>query len=282
MSDTLKLLTLNTWGRSGPWTKRRALIADGIRALDPHVVALQEIWDDDRGNTARELADAIGGEWHVHYGAAWEPEGRTEGNAVLSRFPIKESEIWPLPEPTHDHYRNLIYAAIATPWGTLPVFVTHLSWMLHHGAARLMQLQQTREWMKERAPVQHGDAPTDQLPPILAGDFNCEPESDEIRFLRGYLADPHGCYLADCFALCGDGAGHTWHRNNAYAAREPHANRRLDYVFVRGPDRWRRGEPLAARVVLDEPRDGVFASDHYGVYAELRAIPYAPPPLETD
>jgi endonuclease/exonuclease/phosphatase family metal-dependent hydrolase len=271
--SVLKLLTLNTWGRTGPWAQRRALIADGIRALDPHVVALQEVWQDG-ANSAQEIADAIGGEWHLHYGAAWDTGERTEGNAVLSRFPITDSAVWPLPEPRHDHERNLAYAVVATPWGQLPVFVTHLSWMMHQSSARLMQLQQVREWMKERAPIQKGDAPTDLLPPVLMGDLNAEPVSDEIRFLHGYLADGYGFYLADCFARCGDGPGHTWHRSNAYAAREPHPDRRLDYILVRGPDRWRRGEPLAARVVLDQPRDGVFASDHFGVYAELRATPY--------
>ena len=39
---TLKLLGLNTWGRSGPWAARRELIADGIRALDPQIIGLAE------------------------------------------------------------------------------------------------------------------------------------------------------------------------------------------------------------------------------------------------
>lgn len=279
---TLKVVTLNTWGKRGPWQARRALIGDELRALAPHVIALNEVWDDGVTNSARELAAAIGGEWHVHYGAAFEAEGRTEGNAILSRFPFAACEQWPLPEPTHDHGRGLIYAACNTPWGTLPVFATHLSWMFHHGAARLQQVQQIREWMKERAPIQRGDTPTDQLPPLLVGDLNAVATADEIRFLRGELADPYGCYLADCFAHCGDGPGYTWHHRNRYAARECYPDRRLDYIFVRGPDRWRRGQPLAARVVLDQPRAGVFASDHFAVYAELRAVPFDPPALIDD
>ena len=265
----VKLVTLNTWGRTAPWRERLAVIANGLRALDPHVIGLQEIWQDD-SNSAQDIADAIGGEWHVYYGPAWEVENRSEGNAVLSRFPIVESETWPLPAPTHDHDRNLVYVVAATPWGKLPVFVTHLSWMFHHGAARLQQLMQVREWMKERAPIQKGGEPSEMLPPVFMGDLNAEPVADEIRFLHGYLADPYGFYLADCWARCGDGPGHTWDRRNAYAAREPHPDRRLDYIFVRGPDRWRRGEPAAAKLVLDAPVDGVFASDHFGLYAELR------------
>jgi endonuclease/exonuclease/phosphatase family metal-dependent hydrolase len=281
LEGRLKLLTLNIWGRTGPWPKRRALIAEGIARLEPHVVGLQEVWDDEAGNLARELADLIGGEWHVHHAPAYEMEpGRTCGNAVISRFPILEAEAWPLPEPTGDCGRNLVFAVVDTPWGKLPVFVTHLSWMFHHSSARLMQLQQVREWMKERAPIQRGDAPTEVLPPVLMGDLNSPPDADEIRFLRGYLADAYGCYLADCFGIRGEGPGYTWHESNAYAARERFPNRRLDYIFVRGPDRWRRGEPLVARVVLDQPSaEGVFPSDHYGVYAELGATPVVLPPL---
>ena len=279
-SDRLKILTLNTWGRTGPWEKRKAIIVDGIRALDPHVIGLNEVWDDADGNLAHELADAIGGLWHVHHAPAYElAPGRTCGNGVLSRFAYAETEAWPLPEPRHDSGRILVHAMISTPWGRLPVFVTHLSWMAHQGAARMQQVQQVRSWINERAPIQRGEAPTDMLPPVFMGDLNTEPDSDEIRFVRGYTADEYGFYMADCFGIRGEGPGHTWHRDNVYAAREHYPNRRIDYIFVRGPDRWHRGEPLSCKVVLDEPRDGVFASDHYGVYTEIRATSIELPPL---
>jgi endonuclease/exonuclease/phosphatase family metal-dependent hydrolase len=280
MTEVLKLLTFNTWGRTGPWAKRKPIIVDGIKELDPHVVGLNEVWDDADGNVARELAEAIGGDWHVHSAPAYEmtPE-RTCGNAVLSRFPLVETDAWMIPEPMGDCRRNLVYALADTPWGKLPVFVTHLSWMFHQSAARLMQVQQIREWLKERAPVQEGESPSAILPPVVMGDFNSEPESDEIRFMRGLYADPYGFYAADCFGIRGDGSGHTWHRDNVYAAREFFPNRRIDYIFVRGPDRWHRGEPLVARVALTESRDGAFASDHYAVYAEIRATPVVLPPL---
>jgi endonuclease/exonuclease/phosphatase family metal-dependent hydrolase len=280
MTEVIKLLTLNAWGRFGPWAKRKAIIVDGIRALDPHVVGLNEVWDDADGNQARELAEAIGGDWHVHGEPAYEmQEGRSCGNAVLSRFPLVETDAWMIPEPMGDCRRNLVYAVADTPWGKLPVFVTHLSWMFHQSAARLMQVQQIRDWMKERAPIQHGESPSELLPPVVMGDFNSVPESDEIRFMRGLYADAYGFYTADCFGICGEGPGYTWHRDNAYAAREHYPDRRLDYIFVRGPDRWHRGQPLVARVALTESRDGAFASDHYAVYAEIRATRVVLPPL---
>ena len=113
-------------------------------------------------------------------------------------------------------------------------------------------------------------APTDGFPPIVMGDFNAEPDAHEIRFMRG-LATLRGrsVYFADCFALCGDGPGHTYARSNVYAEKLREPNRRIDYIFVRGPDRRLRGEPLAARVVFADEEGGVFPSDHYGVLAEI-------------
>jgi endonuclease/exonuclease/phosphatase family metal-dependent hydrolase len=142
--------------------------------------------------------------------------------------------------------------------------------MFHHGAIRLRQVGYIADRVQELSPP--GD---DRFPPILVGDFNAEPASDEIRFLQGYHSiEGRSVYFADCFHVAAEadaGAGYTFARRNPYAlqAREP--NRRLDYIFVRGPDRRYRGEPLVARVVLDEPEDGIFPSDHFGVYAEISA-----------
>jgi endonuclease/exonuclease/phosphatase family metal-dependent hydrolase len=72
-------------------------------------------------------------------------------------------------------------------------------------------------------------------------------------------------------AAAGGDPGFTYDRNNAYALRSREPSRRIDYVFVRGPDRHLRGEPLSARLAFVEPRDGVWPSDHYGVVAEIYA-----------
>jgi endonuclease/exonuclease/phosphatase family metal-dependent hydrolase len=110
------------------------------------------------------------------------------------------------------------------------------------------------------------------LPPILCGDFNAEPDADEIRYLSGFTTlEGRSVYFADCFRVAGDGSnGHTFCRRNPYAASVREPDRRIDYIFVRGPDKQGRGEPLTCRVVFDQPNaDGVFASDHFGVLAEI-------------
>src|SRR5262249_17519605 len=154
--------------------------------------------------------------YHVAYGKAWEIGGGLEfGNAVLSRFPIVEQRLWSLPAgppDDPDELRALLYAGCESPVGLLPFFVTHLSWRLHQGARRQQQVR----FIVDR--IAEGATPT-RFPPILAGDFNAEPESDEIRFLRGWHAiDGKTVYFADVFHCAGDGGpGHTFARRNSFA-----------------------------------------------------------------
>ena len=78
-------------------------------------------------------------------------------------------------------------------------------------------------------------------------------------------------YFADTFGITGAAGspGSTFSRKNPFASvlREP--DRRIDYVFVRGPDETGRGEPLDAQVCFDAPHEGNFASDHFGVIATI-------------
>ena len=264
--DRLRVLTINVWNRQGPWERRLALLRRNIAALAPDVIGLQEVLHHDGlgPNQAEEIAAGLG--YETRYGGAWEVGGGLWfGNAVLSRFPIAASEVVPLPTAGEEG-RSLLATTIDAPSGALPLFVTHLNWKLHHGAARVRQVVEIAGAVERLAPTSAGG-----FPPILVGDFNAEPASDEIRFLSGYHAvGGKSVYFADCHLVRGEGAGHTFvPRKNPYAAVTHEPDRRLDYVFVRGPDRRLRGEPLACRVVLDESDDGVWPSDHFGVLAEI-------------
>jgi endonuclease/exonuclease/phosphatase family metal-dependent hydrolase len=274
--DRLRVLTLNIWNRQGPWAERLRLIRSGVESLNPDVIGLQEVLHHDQEpiDQAQEIAAGLG--YHVAFASAWHIGfGLQFGNAILSRFPITHAENFELPGETGEETRALLHAQLESPVGVIPVFNTHLTWQLHHGSVRERQVVFIAERIRELAPTGDG------FPPILMGDFNAEPDSDEIRFLRGLTGRlGKSVYLADCFSAVGDGSpGYTFARANPYAARACEPNRRLDYIFVRGPDRLLRGEPLHARVVFDKPQGEVFPSDHYGVFAEIQAVPRTLPSL---
>ena len=278
----LKIATLNIWNKSGPWLKRLPMIREELARLSPDVVGFQEVLRLGAGDKASsspesdqaiEIAEGLG--YQIAFGSAADyASGLQFGNAVLSRHPILASQNFALPGAESGETRALLYAAIGTPFGELPMFVTHLNWKLHHGCVRLSQVRFIVARIFELAPVD--DA---KLPPVLVGDFNADPDSDEIRFLRGlHSVEGKSVYFADAWSYAGDGGGgFTFDRKNRFAALAHEPPRRIDYIFVRGPDRKFRGEPLETRLAFASERPDVegalWPSDHFGVVSELAAEP---------
>jgi endonuclease/exonuclease/phosphatase family metal-dependent hydrolase len=265
--DRLRVLTLNIWNRQGPWEQRLPLIRRGLAELAPDLVGLQEVLhhNDAPTDQADEIADGLG--LKATFGSAWHIGGGLHfGNAVLSRFPVADKQLWQLPGEDGEEIRGLLHVMVDAPCGRIPFYVTHLDWKLHQGSLRVKQVQFIAARIAETAPA-------GTFPAILVGDFNAEPASDEIRYLRGYHpVDGKSVYLADCFDWHAAGnPGYTFARRNPFAARAHEPDRRLDYVFVRGPDKQLRGEPLSARIVFDQPEGDIFPSDHFGVFSELQA-----------
>ncbi len=61
-SGDLRVLTLNLWGLGGTWPERRAVLVDGLRELQPDLIAFQEAIKTDERDTAAELVDT---EFHL-------------------------------------------------------------------------------------------------------------------------------------------------------------------------------------------------------------------------
>lgn len=258
----IRVLTLNLWSDTGDVERRLSTVIPQIRALSPELIALQEVRQGGRTSQAAALASALGHEWR--FGCV-DPEsaGGPIGNAVLSRFPIRAEDTLRLPSRrTHDP-RNALRCDVETPAGRLVFISTHLSWELDASATREEQAVVLDRWARERP----GDLPT-----VMCGDFNCTPDSSVHQFLTGRTSlRGESTYWRDAYQRRHPNSdGYTWSAKNPYAARSVERNRRIDFVFV-GP--MREGGPgaiLHARVVLDLPTaDGVYPSDHFGVFAEI-------------
>ena len=264
-SDLWRIVTLNIWNRQGPWPERLPLIIEGLRALDADAISLQEVLALAGATQAHEIAGALG--MNVHYAPAWDiGGGLTFGNAILSPHPLTDTRCLPLPTPSGVETRSAAFARIECAHGPMPFFATHLTYQQHLGHVRCTQVRALADHVAQLAPI---DGP----PPVLAGDFNADPDSDEMRFLRGLTAlGGESVYFADAWLATGcEGPGYTYDRRNPYANRSREPSRRIDYVYVRGPDRHLRGEPLTAQLVMDQPTGGIWASDHHGVAASVWA-----------
>ena len=262
-----RVATFNIWNRQGPWDRRLPLIREGLAALGADVIGLQEVLAfGSLPNQADEIAASMG--WNVYHAPAWDVGGGlTFGNAILSPHRLLDAQCLPLPAPPGLDTRSVAFARVDAPHGPIPVFVTHLTFQLHMCRARREQVVALADHVARLAPI-------GEPPPVVLGDFNAGPDSDEIRFLRGLTAlDGRSVYFADCWGVtAGDtGPGYTYDRRNAYALRSHEPSNRIDYIFVRGPDAHLRGEPIAARLALDQPVDGIWPSDHFAVVADIHA-----------
>lgn len=280
----LRIATFNIWNKSGPYPKRLPLIRAALERLAPDVIGLQEVLRlvmPGGGDTllvpeadqATEIAMDLG--YQIAFAPAGDfASGLAFGNALLSKHPILESQAFMLPGEESGETRSLLYGLVGTPCAPLPVFVTHLNWKPHHGAFRMEQVSFIVDRVFELAPIDDS-----KLPPVLMGDFNAEPDSDEIRFLRGlHTHEQRSVYFADAWIYAGDGTpGATFDRRNRFAALAHEPPRRIDYVFVRGPDRKFRGEPLETRLAFATPSEDaeglIWPSDHFGLVTEIAAEP---------
>jgi endonuclease/exonuclease/phosphatase family metal-dependent hydrolase len=259
----LRVATWNVWWRFGPWEERQPAIAETLRRLDADVIALQEVWETTGGDgQAASLAGALG--YHHVFALGFDAGEALFGNAVLSRWPIAASEACCLPSTrTTEEFRNALRVDVDGPRGPFEVYTTHLNWRYDESHVRQAQVRALCEFVAESNERTY--------PPILCGDFNAEPDSDELRMLTGRAAVPvRKLVFIDAWDVGGNGSGYTWCNDNPFAARDLEADRRIDYVLVG----WRKargaGHVVDARVAAIDPVDGVYPSDHYAVVAELR------------
>jgi endonuclease/exonuclease/phosphatase family metal-dependent hydrolase len=121
-----------------------------------------------------------------------------------------------------------------------------------HSARRLL------DWIAEHV----GDGPV-----VVTGDFNCVAASTPHRILTGQEGDgtrkDHRFALAD--ARQASVTGHRGPDSTWNGFREIVPNRQIDFIFVGGP------VEVRSHRILDERRDGRFASDHLPVVAEVVA-----------
>jgi len=122
----------------------------------------------------------------------------------------------------------------------------------------------------------------DQYPHVIVlGDFNDEPDSAAVRFWTGRQSlDGFSVHYQDCWPAVHPGLpGQTFTPTNplVQAGQLPlERGRRIDYVLVRSGPHGPSLDVADARLVLDQPVGGVWASDHFGVLAELRLPPHPP------
>ncbi len=265
----MRVMSWNLWWRYGPWERRREAIAATLAEVSPDLCGLQEVWGGPEENQAAELAGRLGMHWCWAVAATGRGEGGEElslGNAILSRWPITAQAQADLPAgDLVGEGRVAVHARIDTPAGALPMFTTHLTYGLGRSQVRTAQARRLAQFVAEHA--------TDcAYPPVVTGDLNAEPGSDEVRLLGGVVTAPvvPGLVLIDAWRYADPGdPGFTWDRRNGYLAGSVIPDSRIDYILA-GVPRHGRGKVRSAELAGTVPVDSVWPSDHFAVLADLQ------------
>jgi endonuclease/exonuclease/phosphatase family metal-dependent hydrolase len=225
-------------GNDGVYDLER--LAAVIKAVDPDLVALQEVDVVVRRSggvhQAQRLGELTG--LTVHYGPTQHYEGGLFGNAVLTKLPVKDVLIHPLPyteaTPERTTYpRGFVAVTVEGPGGKPVRFVsTHFQHNVEED--RVAEAKAVNGLIADRR---------DGVPVILAGDINATPESEPMKIL-----------LTKWQNVTDEPAAPT------VPSKEPTS--RIDYLFFRKDDPF---EPVEARVIPE-----AMASDHRPVFAVLR------------
>lgn len=239
VEETLKIMAYNIHHAnppSKPGFIDLGAIVKVIQDEDPDIVALQEI-DVNTGrsgpeNQAHEIALALN--MNYFFGRAIDYDGGQYGVAILSKFPLTEESINRLPtQPgTDGEPRILATAKITTPAGNIIRFgSTHLD-AQNEATNRLLQIQEILNLAED-----------EELPFIIAGDFNAIPDSEVIAKLDSY-------FKRTCNAC-------------PFTSSAQNPVRAIDFIAYHHPsDKF--------SVVNHEVIDESYASDHLPIVAEIK------------
>ncbi len=287
--------------------RRTASLVEELRRLAPDVIALQEA--NKLPRYARRQARELGYRMVYHVGLGGLragplglPVNLREGDVILARPGLflrgagrRQLSGGPVGNFFTVHFADATQVVAAriivsgldvylfnTHWHASPPpsaeYLKRLLERYHAGqidAARYEELRAQaldgQDWrlMEARKTVEMVNRVAGEAPAILLGDFNAEVGSPEI----GVLLEAG---FTDVYGASGPPPGYTWdgtvnsniglqRRIHPEDAGEEPQRRRIDLIFIRGKPLTAQG----ARVFLDRAMEGLYASDHFGVLAEI-------------
>lgn len=252
--NEFSVLSLNTWMQRGPWQKRWEAAFSGIAKLAPDILAFQEVFD---AAWAEEIRRRTGKKNLTVFSE------HSSGLIILADYSFEKAEIirYAAKSPNENYFRYAVFTAMRMPWGPLHFFNTHLSWQPPDKEVRKEQIGELTAWIDGQG----------ARPAIVTGDFNADAGTEEIERMAA-------AGFTDSFkAVHPDADGHTWSHGNPYTHAEGNKlhdvvlpERRIDFIFARPASRLR---VKSSEVVLTEgTEEGVWASDHFGVFSVFSVI----------
>jgi endonuclease/exonuclease/phosphatase family metal-dependent hydrolase len=266
----VRVATQNVWGLNGNWPSRRFALRVGLEAAAIDVLALQEVHLSNDNDQARQI---LGSDYEIVASTIRSADGT--GCAIASRWPIRrvaDVDQRTEADPDFPAVAQLVEVDIPPPIGAI-LFVNFLpSWQLDAEAERERQAVRTA-----RAIV--GLRSDRQRHIVVAGDLDADEDASSIRYWTGRqaLEGSSVCYRDAWQSRHPNEPGETISQRNPLLVDWDWPYRRVDYILV---GCGRHGGPTLlikeCERMFDAPIDGTWASDHFGVIAELAVPPELP------
>ncbi len=255
-NDTVRVMSFNIRydePRDGvnAWSNRKQKVADVIRFHKADLVGVQEALLTQLRDLETMLPDM-----------AWCGVGRTDGkeageySAILyrkSRFQIQECRtFWlsPTPDVAGSKGWDAALPRIVT-WAKFRDRVTKKTFI--HFNTHFDHVGQTARVESSKLILQRIVGAAGKLPFVLTGDFNVVESNEAYKTIAGGMSDARYVSVNPHF-----GGDSTW---TAFKQIEP--GRKIDYIFVR------KGIKVLEHGILSDQWNGLFASDHLPVLAEI-------------
>ncbi|GAB3221022.1 endonuclease/exonuclease/phosphatase family protein [Spirosoma arcticum] len=257
MTNFFRLLTINTWKCDGNYRQRLTLLKSQLSALQPDVIAAQEVFRVNGADTGRELANAL----DMHY--AFAPARRKvrlfegqltdseSGLGILSKVPILKTDMLPLSPHPDDIDRLAQLAWLNVNGISVLIINTHLTHLRGQSELRKQQISTL---------LGHPALTNPDSTVFLCGDFNAEAHSPEIQFLLNHPA----VSVRNAYQLGhGNQPGYTMPDRTG---NQLNSGRCIDFIFLVTSASQLPVVINEARVVLDVPdKADNYPSDHFGV-----------------
>jgi endonuclease/exonuclease/phosphatase family metal-dependent hydrolase len=253
------------------WERRRPVIAETLRGLRPDVVALQEV---PVGGGTDVVESLLGDGYHVRGFSRVAEDG--VGGALATRWPqrvVEEIDQRCTARAESFPWCATLIVRVETPVGVVLIAHHKPSWPFGY------ELERQRQAVAAARVLERHAVGVDHV--IVLGDFDATPDAASMRFWRGRQP-------VDEISVCYQDAWETVHPGEpgfTFTAGNPlvragevatAVSRRIDYILVRSGIHGPTLRVRSCELVLDRPVDGVWASDHFGVVADLDLPEHAP------
>lgn len=253
------------------WEDRRSVLIPGLLGLSPDVVVFQEAV---RTDIHDQVRDVLGDEYHIYHQAGRSDDG--VGASAAGRWPFEvvgeiDLHVEAGGDPT-GWIGSLVVLRIAVPEPIGPVLLAHHKPTWQSDMERVRELQAL---LSARTIEQLLGGADHHV--VLAGDFDATPDAASVRLWTGKQSlDGTSVYYQDAWDAMHPGdPGHTFTPRNGIVSDvwRPRSGRRIDYILVRGGAMGGTLDIAACELAFSEPAGGIWASDHFGVVADLAPRP---------